>query len=256
MGKLSLTVKGFISHEPDRGVTFVQLAPRLIISSEVLEASGLLGPGSRVRYAFLAAGEEAKILSFRDRIEADLPPGARLDDLKSARPGLRAALERAGSFLSLAALVSVLVAGAAVAMSAWRQAQASADLSAIMRTLGASRGEVMRQFAGGLLLAGFLSAVIGSALGYGAQNFFATIMQRWIDLELPAPTLLPFIDGVLVALVSVTGFGLAPALSFRSVSVMRVFRRDMGAPRVSAGGRHIAVPRGDGGPCAVAVFQY
>ena len=53
-------------------------------------------------------------------------------------PNLRTALDRAGQFLGLAVLVSIALAGLAIALSAQRYAVRHYDNCAIMRCFGAS----------------------------------------------------------------------------------------------------------------------
>src|SRR5690606_41951650 len=51
--------------EPDRGTQFVNLAPRLLMNLADIPASGLLGPGSRVRHHLLVAVEPGVVKADR-----------------------------------------------------------------------------------------------------------------------------------------------------------------------------------------------
>src|SRR3546814_1399028 len=59
--------------------------------------------------------------------------GQRLETIADARPEIRSALDRAGRFLGLAALVSVVLAAVAVAMAARRSEEHTSELQSLMR---------------------------------------------------------------------------------------------------------------------------
>ncbi|MDX1497951.1 MAG: hypothetical protein R3352_10375, partial [Salinisphaeraceae bacterium] len=90
LGSLELRITAFLEYEPDRGVGFVDLAPRLLINHADVEASGLLGPGSRVQYTRMFAGPASALQSLRQRTE--LPPSLRWVTPSEARPEIRTAL--------------------------------------------------------------------------------------------------------------------------------------------------------------------
>jgi hypothetical protein len=107
---LSLALAAQLLVEPDRGSNLFDIAPRLLIHFEDLERTGLIGPGSRVRYQFLAAGPPPAVESLRAWLETQMQPGQRLLDLEDANPELREAVNRAQRFLGLASLMAVLLA--------------------------------------------------------------------------------------------------------------------------------------------------
>src|SRR5438874_11934161 len=102
-------------------------------------ATRLIQPGSRVSYGALFAGERTRIDAFKAWLIAHKGPGERLRDITEASPQIRNAVERAGRFLSLASLVSVLLCAIAVAMTARRYVHRHLDAVALLQTLGATR---------------------------------------------------------------------------------------------------------------------
>ena len=233
LGRLTLDLDAQIQVEPDRGSSLFDIAPRLLIHFADLEPSGLIGPGSRVRYRFLAAGPPAPIEDFRNWLTTQLQPGQRLLDLDDANPELREAISRARRFLGLASLMAVLLAGAAIAVAAHHYANQRADSAAIMRALGASRNRVLRMYFLRVLTIAAIASTLGLALGFGAQFLLSAILGDWLATGLPAPGWRPVLSGLGVGLVTAAGFALPALLRIGRVSPLRVLRRDLGLPPVS-----------------------
>ena len=101
-----------------------------------LERSGLLGPASRARYTLLMAGPTDALDGMRDWVLETLPGEVRVQDVRDGSPQMRRALDRSRRFLGLASVVTVLLAGAAIALAVRHFAQRQSDASAVLRTLG------------------------------------------------------------------------------------------------------------------------
>src|SRR3569623_154346 len=144
LGNRILTVTAVISHEPDRGGSLFSIAPRLLINSADVAATGLLQPSSRVQYRLLVAGAPATVAAFRSEVEKNLGRGERLEAVEDARPEMRSALERAHQFLGLASIVSVMLAGVAIAAATRRFVARHLDHVAILRALGATQSVILR----------------------------------------------------------------------------------------------------------------
>ena len=144
LGEISLKISRVIAYEPDRGGDLFSIAPRLMINYADLDSTGLIQPGSRVRYRVLVAGDVENVKEYREWLEPNLGENEHTHGVRDERPALKSALDRGGRFLGLAALVSVMVAGVAIAISAQRFARRHWDNVAIMRCLGASQSRVVR----------------------------------------------------------------------------------------------------------------
>lgn len=226
LGNSRFTVARVITYEPDAGENVFELAPRVMMNASDLDQSGLLGPGSRARYTLLLAGESAPLTSLSDWLAKHHATTVRVEGVRDGSRSMRRALERAESFLGLAAVVTVLLAGAAIALAVRQFALRQADASAVMRTLGASRNEVVQWLCWRLALVALLASLLGIALGWLAQLVLANLLQEWFSLSLPAPGPKPPLIGLLTAFVALAGFGLLPVLRAGQVPVMRVLQRD------------------------------
>ncbi len=233
LGFHSLDLAAQILVEPDRGSSLFDIAPRLLIHFEDLEKTGLIGPGSRVRYQFLAAGAATAVDDLRAWLEKEMRAGQRLLDLEDANPELREAVSRARSFLGLASLMAVLLAGAAIAVAAHHYANQRADAAAVMRALGASRRRVLRIYFLRVLAIAALASSIGLALGFAAQFGLSSLLGNWLATDLPPPGWRPVAAGLGVGLITAAGFALPALLRIGQVSPLRVLQRDLGLPPVS-----------------------
>jgi putative ABC transport system permease protein len=231
VGQSSLRVDAVLTLEPDRGINFFSVAPRLLMNLDDLPATALLQVGSRVAYRLLVAGELPVVKRFQRDVEPQLGRGQRIEDPQNGRPEIRTALDRAQKFLGLAALLTVVLAAVAVALAARRYVQRHLDPCAVMRCLGATQSLLLRLYLGQFAVLGVLAAVLGCAIGYAAHFALHAWLAQLLATPLPAPGPLPAVQGVAVGLLLLFGFAVPPLLQLQKVSTLRVLRRELGAPR-------------------------
>lgn len=227
LGSASFTVGRLLTFEPDRGAELFSIAPRVLMRLEDLARTKLVQPGSRVGYRLLVAGPRTEVENFRSWLSERLSQGQRLYGVRNARPELKSSLETADRFLGLAALLSVLLAGVAVATSARRFAERHFDSSAVLSCLGASQSLIARVYTLQVLLIGAGASALGGGAGYGAQAFLARTLESILGSALPAPSLAPLGFGMTTGMVTVFGFAWPPLLSLKDVPPTRVLRRDL-----------------------------
>ncbi|MDE2365906.1 MAG: FtsX-like permease family protein [Betaproteobacteria bacterium] len=230
VGAMQLTVAALITQEPDFSIGFINLRPRLLINAADLPATGLVQEGSRISYRLLVAGDSGNVENFRTWAQSRLTLGERIEGIRDARPEIKAALERAEKFLSMAALASVVLAAAAAALAVRRFTQRHLDGCAVMRCLGASQSSIFRLYLYHFVTLGLIASAIGCLLGFIAQQALAFWLSEMVEAELPWPTVWPAVHGLLTGIVLLLGFSLPPLLNLRSVPALRVLRRDIGMP--------------------------
>ncbi|MGB5831538.1 MAG: FtsX-like permease family protein [Thiohalocapsa sp.] len=233
LGEQDFEMDQLIAYEPDRGGNFFQIAPRVMIAIGDVASTGLVTDASRVRHRLLVAGDITSIEDFAAWAKPRLSPNAGLIDAREARPEFETAVDRASRFLRLAALTTLLVAGAAIALASRRLVDRQTDAVAVMRCLGAPRYLLTRVFALRLLVFGLIASLIGCLLGYLGQQGLVFLLQDWFGADLPPATLKPVGIGIGTGLAALTGFALPPLLQLAQVPPLRVLRRDLGAPRAS-----------------------
>jgi putative ABC transport system permease protein len=230
LGSAQFTVTRVLIARPDVGSQFAEMLPGAIFSLESLPATELIKPGSRPAYAMLFAGTPAAVTQFKDYLKTNRQTGERVTNIADASPQLRESIDRAGSFLNLASMVSVLLSAIAVAMAARRYAARRMDVVALMKSMGASQARVLTIYVTQLLIIALLATGVGTLIGYLAQEGLAWLLKDLLRGELPAPTFEPALLGLATAFTVLIGFALPPLLQLRKVPPVRVLRHDVGAP--------------------------
>lgn len=228
LGKSPLRIAAILTHEPDRGINFFSVAPRLMMHVDDLPASGLLQNGSRLSYRLLFAGEATKIAAYKATVSGRLERGERLEDAGNARPEIRTTLDRAERFLGLASLMTVILAAVAVALSARRYLQRHLDACAVLRCLGMTQAALLRLHSLQFLFLSGLAAVLGCGIGYAAHFLLLDWLGSLLEIALPSPGLSAVGQGLGVAAVLLFGFAFPPLLQLAKVPTLRVLRRELG----------------------------
>jgi putative ABC transport system permease protein len=239
VGAKSLPVAAILTLEPDRGINFFALAPRLMMHLDDIPGSGLVQAGSRVTYRLLLAGEADQIKGFRNWLNSRLQRGERLEDASNARPEIRSALDRAQHFLGLATLLTVILSAVAAALAARRYMQRHLDACAVMRCFGLTQGGLVQLHAMQFLCLGILAAILGCMVGFAAHFVLIAWLAKLLALQLPLPGWLPLGQGAVVALVLLFGFAFPPLLQLSKVPTLRVLRRELGAPQATLLGGYL-----------------
>jgi putative ABC transport system permease protein len=234
VGELDLQVTAVLTYRPDQSIGFASLAPSLLLNIDDISSSGLIGEGSRVAYALLVAGDETAVADFNDAIQDILPESVRVRSQEDSSERAYNAADRAQRFLSLTAVISLLLSAVAVAMSARRFTHRRMDTVALMKSLGATQGFVISVALIQLTMLGVLGIVAGSVVGFAAQEMLSRIL---IDLmqqsDLPGASVSPIILASSSAMVLLLGFALPSLIQLRNTPPLRVLRHDAMPPAPS-----------------------
>ncbi|MRV71374.1 FtsX-like permease family protein [Duganella sp. FT92W] len=239
LGDKTFTIARLIAAEPDRGASFMNFAPRVMLNAADLPATGLEQPGARITYRMLVAGKDMQaVQAFDDwlqaTIKADNVRNVRLESLEAGRPEMRATLDRADRFLSLVGLLSAMLAAVAVAMAARRFMARNLDACAMLRCLGLTQNQVTLLYLIEFALVGLLGSLLGVALGYVSHFVLLKSLGALMVADLPPATLIPALQGMAVGMLLLAGFALPPVLQLRNVPHNRVIRREAAAPQPMA----------------------
>jgi putative ABC transport system permease protein len=247
LGDRAFVISKIIAAEPDRGAGFSNFAPRVMMNTQDLAATGLVQPASRLTYRLalaapdnLAGGVAPGVARYQEWVEAALAnkasaelKGVRLESLQTGRPEMTQTLNRASSFLNLVALLAALLGAVALALAARNFANKHLDACAMLRVLGLPQRRIATLVGLEFVWVGLIACTVGVAIAFAVQMGLVALMGNLLMADLPNPTILPVMAGFVVGLVLLLAFGLTPVLQMASVPPLRVIRRDLGAPKVA-----------------------
>jgi putative ABC transport system permease protein len=231
VGDIKLRFERVVTLEPDRGASFFAIAPRLMLNLEDVAATGLVQVGSRVTYRLLVAGDEKPVVEYTKWARPRVSRGQWIEEVSNARPEVRATVERAQQFLGLVALLAVILAAVSIALAARRFMQRHLDGCAVLRSMGASQATLLSLFLVEFVLLGAIGSALGTALGYGTHALLVQLLGYLVATQLPAPTMLPALQGFATGTLLLLGFALPPLIQLAGVPPIRVIRREVGEPR-------------------------
>lgn len=235
LGDARLEVARVITLEPDRGSGFMSFAPRVMVNSRDVPATGLVQPASRITWRYAVAGSAPAVARYAAWAQAQAKDpglrGVRVESLESGRPEMRQTLDRAQQFLSLVALLAALLAAVAVALAARAFAERHLDGAALLRVLGLAQRAIAGAYLAEFALVGLCASALGVLLGWGVHHVFVWLLAGLVPAGLPAPGWWPVALGMGVGLTLLAAFGLPPVLQLARVPPLRVIRRELGALR-------------------------
>lgn len=227
IGRKPLRIARILTYEPDRAGDFYSLTPRAMMSLADLDATGVVQPGSRVRYRDLWEGPPEALQAYRQQVKGSLAANQRLQDARDGNRQVGDALGRAERYLNLASLAAVLLAGVAVALSAARFAARRYDASALLRCLGLSRSETPAPLRAATVAAGPArqrhrrpARLVGAARPVPPARHAAA---AGCTSRRPVPAF----AGIATGLVALAGFALPPLAALGRVPPLRVLRSDL-----------------------------
>jgi putative ABC transport system permease protein len=246
VGDTTLEIAARIVNEPDKLSIGMGLAPRLLISEAALEATGLIQPGSVVRWTYrvrLDNRSDASLAAVVETARERFPDaGWELRTRAGAAPRLEDNVRRFAEFLTLVGLTALLVGGVGVANAVKHYLERKRDSLATMKAVGASGGTVFSIYLaeiGMVALIGIaIGLLIGVAMPFAADWAFAQVIP--IPLQPSVywqPLALALGYGLLVVLV----FALWPLGRAHDVPVSALFRDEIEPDRRLPRRRYIAL---------------
>lgn len=225
LGNSELQLSGIIRKSPDQGAAAFQFMPQVLLPLADLPATGLLSPASRAKFSHLFAGKPKQVKAFHQWLKPQLQPTEKVSSLADGLPSIQQAIQRGQQFLSLASLLSVVLAGVAIALTSYSFSQHETHTVAVLKTMGASRKQIIQRYVNQLFLLATAAALLGIVIGYLLQFVLAFVLRDMIGQVLPSPSLLPVLSGLMTAWVLVLGFALPQLIRLVSIPPIAIFQR-------------------------------
>ena len=233
LGGQSFRITGQVTYEPDRMLGSLNVGPRVMVTREGLDRTGLMLPGSRAaeRYLFKLSPGSPDIQEVRGELKKAFPE-ALIADYRETHPIITQGLDRSTTFLSLVSLITLIVGSLGVASAIHAHLQQRLDSIAIMKCIGARSSQVLRIYLIQTLGLGLAGGLAGVAIGIAIQRVFPNFLAQYFQLE--PSTKWDFItaaQGIGIAVLSTLLFTLPPLLGIRRIRPNLIFRREMAETR-------------------------
>jgi putative ABC transport system permease protein len=227
VGDATFKIAGEVVQEPDSGFNPFQMAPRLLMNTADVEKTGAVQPGSRVTWRYKFGGTPAQLDAYEKWLLPQLKPEHRWYGLEQDEGALGKSLERSQQFLLLSALLTLLLAVAAVAVAMSHYCRSRYDLVAILKTLGAGRAQLRNLIVGQWLMVLALSAITGGAIGLLFEKILMVLLKPVLPAALPPASLWPWLWAMGAIVVISLLVGLRPYRLLLATQPLRVLRRDV-----------------------------
>lgn len=227
VGDATLRIAGEVIQEPDAGFNPFQMAPRLMMNTADVAKTGAVQPGSRVSWRYKYAGTPQQLADYEKWLLPKLGPEHRWIGLQQDDSALGKSLERSQQFLLLSALLTLLLAVAAVAVAMSHYCRSRYDLVAILKTLGAGRAQLRKLIVGQWLMLLALAAVAGGAMGAGLEQILLLMLKPVLPAALPPASGWPWLWAIGAMVVISPLVGLRPYRLLLATLPLRVLRQDI-----------------------------
>jgi putative ABC transport system permease protein len=188
LGETDVEIRGTLKSEPDGVADRLTYGPRIFVSEQTLEATGLAKPGTLIKYRYAVkqpqgtAGDKEALKALRAATAKAMPEaGFTSVDRHDPSPQVTRTLERMRQFLILIGLASLLIGGVGIANSVSTFIDRRVKVIAILRSVGASGEQVF-----GIFLVQILAmSAIGIALGLLLGAAIPQVIDRLYGDALP-----------------------------------------------------------------------
>ena len=229
IGSAEFVLKDVILNEPDKLGLNIGFGPKLLMSLEGMERTGLIQPGSLLRYHYRVKLNNPSSTNLESVIEEanDRFPDAgwRIRSQKNAAPALSRSIQRFTEFLTLVGLTSLIVGGVGVANATRAYLETKRSVIATLKSLGAPGKFVFQLYLTQIMIMAaigiFIGLLMGVAMPYLARYFMGDILPISDGaLFFPAALLPGIVYGFLTALI----FAIWPLALSRDVQPTDLFR--------------------------------
>ncbi|MFC5069881.1 ABC transporter permease [Flaviflagellibacter deserti] len=230
LGTATIEVRAALVTEPDALSDGIGLGPRLIVSREALMASGLIQPGSLVRWSYRVAlpngASNADVIKLTEDAKTAFPDaGWRIQTRDKASDRLEQNIGRFTQFLTLVGLTALLVGGVGVANSVAAYVEKRRESIAVLKALGAPGSRIFQIYLAQILMIAGLGVaaglLLGAAMPFLVQWLAGAILPLPFEAQLqPQQLAMAALFGMLIAFV----FALWPLARAHDMPVTALFR--------------------------------
>jgi putative ABC transport system permease protein len=226
IGEATVTIGGILGEQPDRLADRLSYGPKMLMSRETLDKTGLVQPGSLIRWIYrlklpqARASDREALKAAKSEIESKFPQaGFAIRDWTDPAPSLRRDADRFTQFINFVGLTALLLGGIGVGNAIQSYMAKKREIIATFKCLGAPSRLVLTVYMIQATLLAACGIAIGLLLGAFAPLLIATLYADVLPIELAIePHLWPLLTAALAGLLTMLLFVLWPLGRAASVS--------------------------------------
>ena len=239
IGDATVTIGGILGEQPDRLADRLAYGPKLLMFRDTLAHTGLVQPGSLIRWTYRVKIPEARsadkefLVETRNNVEKQFPQsGFAIHDWTDPAPSLRRDADRFTQFISFVGLTALLLGGIGVGNAIRSYMAKKREVIATFKCLGATSRLVLLVYLIQALLLATVGIAIGLLIGALTPALLAALYADALPITLAIePHPMPLIAAALAGLLTMVLFVLWPLGRAASVSPAVLMRAHLSEER-------------------------
>jgi len=239
IGDATVTIGGILGEQPDRLADRLAYGPKLLMFRDTLAHTGLVQPGSLIRWTYRVKLPEARsadkefLVETRNNVEKKFPQsGFAIHDWTDPAPSLRRDADRFTQFISFVGLTALLLGGIGVGNAIRSYMAKKREVIATFKCLGATSRLVLLVYLIQALLLATVGIAIGLLIGALTPALLAALYADALPITLAVePHPMPLIAAALAGLLTMVLFVLWPLGRAASVSPAVLMRAHLSEER-------------------------
>jgi putative ABC transport system permease protein len=233
IGESTFEIRGAFEREPGGGGGF-RLGPRVFIERGAVEATGLVGFGSRARRRLLLKTEEGAlesvVQSLRQELKGQL---VNVNSYRDSQENLSEQFARTENYLSLTGLIVLVLGGVGVSSVTRVFIEQKKRTIAVLKCIGGTGRRIISAYLAQVIALGLMGSMLGILLAKGAlvlvKNYLAESLPPNMTFELsPGAVAQGLALGLLISIL----FAALPLLRIRHIKPNMLLREDESDERV------------------------
>ena len=239
IGKGEYEILGVLVNEPDRGSENFSIAPRVLMSLDGLEKSGLNQQGAIIYWTMrvdLNEKSDEALETFLELAKSTFPQaGWRVRSRHNASPTLKRNVDRFSRFLTLVGLATLIVGGVGIANAVRAFLEAKRPVIATMKSLGASGRFIFILYLIQILCLASMGIAIGLLVGVSMPILAEIFLRGLVPFNAPDVFTIPFFAvAIAFGMLTAIAFALWPLGQTRDIAAKHLFAGRIGKRRMPA----------------------
>ena len=233
VGNIDLVIGGALINVPGEAAAFSLIGPRIYISRNLLEGTGLLDRGSRVTYKhYFEIDSPEEVTAFVDGVRPLARENrVRIETVESRKQDFEQIVDNLTKFLGLIGFIALLLGGLGVASAIYVYIKKKTSMVATLRCLGVTKQTILATFAIQITVVGLIGALLGSGLGIFLQLYIPTLFTDLLPFQIVQAisiqaVLLGLFTGALISIL----FSMMPLAAISTISPLLTLRNSHFSP--------------------------